>query len=203
MHDGIKIGKYFTKNLDISIFSENKKCYRKVWRYQKGYQKTKSKKDIQYNGQKKNDKKDKQLYTKNTSQKTQDLAIWTPLKTRDKLGCSERVNSSCSTCGTHHKPVVIIHEWGKHRSVNTTNRCRIVFLTPKKLTPGSMPYNILTTVSNFSHITLNAIKVDWIPSFLLIEWVHYTMIKGLKNFAFAIFRMLSNFLPTYMYLHRQ
>jgi len=29
------------------------------------------------------------------------------------------------------------------------------------------------------------------------------MIKELKKFSFAIFSMLSNFLPTYMYLYRQ
>ena len=66
------------------------------------------------------------IYKKHFTENTRSSNMNTT-KTRDKLGCSERVNSSCSTCGTHHKPVVIIQEWGKHRSVNTTNRCHIVF----------------------------------------------------------------------------
>ncbi len=44
--------------------------------------------------------KDKQPYTKHTY-KTKDQITRTPLKTEGELMCSGRVNSSCSTSGTH------------------------------------------------------------------------------------------------------
>ena len=56
-----------------------------------------SKKDRQYNGQK---KKDKQRSTKHT-QTTKDRVTRTPLKTEGELRCSGRVSSSCSTSDTH------------------------------------------------------------------------------------------------------
>ena len=40
------------------------------------------------------------------TQNTKDQATQTPLKTRDKLRCSERVNSSCSISGTYRVTLV-------------------------------------------------------------------------------------------------
>jgi hypothetical protein len=57
----------------------------------------KSKKDIQHNGQKKNDK---QWSTKHTH-KTKDQVTQTLQKTGGELRWSGRVSSYCSTCGTH------------------------------------------------------------------------------------------------------
>ena len=60
-----------------------------------------------------------------TAQKTKDRATRTPLKTGDKLRCSRRISSFCSTCGTRRVTLVthplIRHGWGKDRVVNTTN----------------------------------------------------------------------------------
>jgi hypothetical protein len=59
----------------------------------------KSKKDRQYNGQIKKDKQ-KNNYLQNITQKTKDGARRTPLQIGGELRCSERISSSCSTCGT-------------------------------------------------------------------------------------------------------
>jgi hypothetical protein len=51
------------------------------------------------------------IYLQNITQKTKDQATWTPLKTGSELGCSGRVDSSCSTCDTC--PVTV--KWQKHQ----------------------------------------------------------------------------------------
>jgi hypothetical protein len=80
-----------------------------------------SKKNRQYNGQK---KKYKQRSTKHTY-KIKDRVTRTPLKTGDEFRCSGRVSSSCSTSGTHRvnlvTNLVISREWGKDREVFTTS----------------------------------------------------------------------------------
>jgi hypothetical protein len=80
----------------------------------------KSKKDRQHNSQ-----KDKQRSTKHID-KTKDPVTPTGLKTEGELRCSERVSSSCSTCGTHRVTLIIIpvisREWGKERIVIATMR---------------------------------------------------------------------------------
>ena len=56
-----------------------------------------------------------------------------PLNTGDELRCSEMVSNSCSTCDT--RPVtrvtkpVMCHEWGKDRTVITTNGVNGVITT--------------------------------------------------------------------------
>jgi len=83
----------------------------------------KLKKDRQHYGQKKKGQRDKQRSTKHTH-KTKDRVTRTPLKFGDKLMCSGRISSSCSTSGTRHVNLlsnpVISHEWGKVREVLTT-----------------------------------------------------------------------------------
>ena len=49
--------------------------------------------------------KDKQRSTKHTH-KTKDRVTQTPLKAGGELRCSRRVNSSCSTSGTHRVNLV-------------------------------------------------------------------------------------------------
>ena len=88
---------------------------RKVWRYQRIIRSHKPKKDRQYNGQVKEDKRtksDQQIIT----QKTKDWPTGTPLKTEGKLRCSGRVSSSCSTFDTR-RVIVKRHEhhwYGNH-----------------------------------------------------------------------------------------
>jgi len=57
------------------------------------------KKDLQYNGQTKKDKRTNNDL-QNITQKTKDRVTRTPLKTGGELGCSGWVSSSCSTRGT-------------------------------------------------------------------------------------------------------
>ena len=81
----------------------------------------KSRKDRQYNGQRKKDKR-----TENDLQSTIQKTIdQTPLKPGGEPLCSWRVKSSCSTCGTCRVTLVtypvICHEWGKDWIVITTN----------------------------------------------------------------------------------
>jgi hypothetical protein len=82
------------------------------------------KKHRQYNGQKKKGKR-RNINLQYFTQKTKDRATRTPLKTEDDLGCSGRVSSSCSTCGTRRVIIaanpVISPERGKDRIVITTN----------------------------------------------------------------------------------
>ena len=91
-----------------------------------------SKKNRQYNAQK---KKDKQRSTKHTY-KTKDRVTRTPLKTGGELGCSGRVGSSCSTSGTRRVNLVtnpvINREWGKDREVFTTS--------------GTYPWSFMTQI---------------------------------------------------------
>ena len=62
----------------------------------KGVVRSHNSKDRQQNGQQKKDKRtNKDL--QNTTHKTNERAIWTPLKMRGELGWSGRVNISCST----------------------------------------------------------------------------------------------------------
>ena len=62
----------------------------------------------------------------NITQKTKYYVTRTPLKTRDKLMCSERVRSSCSTSGTRVVNLVAnpvtSDEWEKVSIAFTTNR---------------------------------------------------------------------------------
>ena len=66
----------------------------------------------------------KQRSTKHTH-KTKVRVTRTPLKTGDKLVCSGRVGSSCSTSGTLRVNLVtnpvISHKWGKNRKVLIRN----------------------------------------------------------------------------------
>jgi len=59
--------------------------------------------------------KDKQRFSKHTH-KTKDRVTRTPQKTWGELGCSRRVNRSCSARGTRRVNLVtnpvISHEWG-------------------------------------------------------------------------------------------
>ena len=75
------------------------KLQRKVWRCQRGNQKS--------------------LIEGHTI--TNDWATGTPLKPGDELGCSRRVSSSCSTSGTRRDTLVtnpvISHEWENDRIV--------------------------------------------------------------------------------------
>ena len=68
---------------------------------------------------------------KTFNRKLKDWTRWTPLNTGSELRCSGRVHvtSSCSKCCTCRvtlvtKPV-ISHEWGKDRTVLTTNETQI------------------------------------------------------------------------------
>ena len=56
---------------------------------------------------------EKQRSTKNITQKTKDRATRTPIKTGDELGCSRRVNSSCSTCDNRCVTV----KWHEHHVI--------------------------------------------------------------------------------------
>ena len=61
----------------------------------------------------------------NITQKTKDLATWTPLKTRGELMCSGRVRSFCSTCGRRYQDVIIKSSektGDKNRKLNMSNR---------------------------------------------------------------------------------
>ena len=73
---------------------------------------------------KENVQKDKQRSTKHTY-KTKDRVTRTPVKTEGELRGSERVTSSCSTCGTRRVNLftnpVISREWGKNREVCTAS----------------------------------------------------------------------------------
>jgi hypothetical protein len=69
---------------------------KKAWRYQRGNQKRKSKKDIQGSGHKKKNKNK----TKGQTQKPNDWATQTLLKPGCEGRCSGRVGSSCFTFGT-------------------------------------------------------------------------------------------------------
>jgi hypothetical protein len=69
-----------------------------------------SKKDRQYNGQKKKDKRTNNNL-QNITRKTTDRVTQTQLKTAGELRCSGRVSSSCSTCCSHRVPLVIPKEW--------------------------------------------------------------------------------------------
>ena len=59
------------------------------------------KKDIKHYGQ---NKKDNDL--QNTKHKSKDRVTRTTPKPEDPLGCSGRVDTSCSTCGTHFATLV-------------------------------------------------------------------------------------------------
>jgi len=59
----------------------------------------KSKKDRQYNGQRKKDKRTNNDL-QNVTHETKDRATRTPLKTGGELRCSKKVCNSCFTCGT-------------------------------------------------------------------------------------------------------
>jgi len=64
-----------------------------------------SKKDRQYNGREKNDKR-RYNDNQNITQKTKDRSIQTPLKTGGERRCSGRISSSCSTCITHERKII-------------------------------------------------------------------------------------------------
>ena len=64
----------------------------------------KSKKDRRY-GQNENDKRINNNL-QNTTEKTKNRVMQTSLKTGCEFMCSGRVNSSCSTSGTHHVTLV-------------------------------------------------------------------------------------------------
>ena len=87
-----------------------------------------SKKDRQYNGQKKRTKGHTTMYkTLSTThfsfmrQKTKDRVTRAPLKTGNELRCSGRVSSSCSTCVNLVTTPLKSHEWGNDRKIITTN----------------------------------------------------------------------------------
>ena len=82
---------------------------RKVWRYQRIIRSHKPKKDRQYNGQVKQDKRTKIDQQIIITQKTKDWPTGSPLKTEGKLRCSGRVSSSCSTFDTR-RVIVKRHE---------------------------------------------------------------------------------------------
>ena len=69
---------------------------RRVWRYQRGNQNAKIKKEQTTQWPKEKVQKNKQRSTKHTH-KTKDRVTRTSLKTRGELRCSRRVSSSCST----------------------------------------------------------------------------------------------------------
>ena len=85
----------------------------RIWRYQRGNQKRKSKKNRQHNGQ-----KDKQRSTKHTH-KAKDRVTRTSLNTGGELGCSVRGRSSRSSSGSRRVNLVtnpvLSHEWGGER----------------------------------------------------------------------------------------
>ena len=98
---------------------------RRVWWYQRKVIRIyKSKKNRQYNGQKKQDKGTNNDL-QNIAQKTKDWATRTPLKIGGELVCSGMVSSSCSTSDNRRVTLVtthtISHEWGKDRVVLTTS----------------------------------------------------------------------------------
>ena len=70
-------------------------------------------------------KKGEKQWSTSTTQKTKDRTRRSPLKTGGELGCSGRVSSSCSTCGTLYRVTLVTnlmrsHEWGKDRVVIMT-----------------------------------------------------------------------------------
>jgi hypothetical protein len=65
----------------------------------------KSKKDRQHNGQKKKYKRSNNDL-QSITHKTKDRVTRTPLKTDGELGCTGKVSSSCSTCGTQRVTLV-------------------------------------------------------------------------------------------------
>ena len=71
----------------------------RVWRYQRGNQTAYIEEGQTTQWPKEKGQKDKQRSTKHTH-KTKDRVAGTALKTGDELGCSGRISSSCSTCGT-------------------------------------------------------------------------------------------------------
>jgi hypothetical protein len=95
-----------------------------VWRYQRGNQNPYIEEEHTTQWLKEKEKKGKQRSTKH-SYKIKDRVTPTPLKTREELRYSGRVNSCCSTSDTRRgNPVtnpVIIHVWGKDREVFTTS----------------------------------------------------------------------------------
>ena len=92
--------------LDQIWFETHVSLLRRVWRYQREVIGIRlSKKNRQYNAQK---KKYKRRSTKHTH-KTKDRVTRTPLKIGGELKCSERVGSSCSPSGTHRVSLVKKH----------------------------------------------------------------------------------------------
>ena len=71
----------------------------------KGVIRSRKLKDKEHNCQKKKGKS-KNSDEQSITQKTEDRAIRTPLKTENELGCSGRINSSCSTCDTRRVTLV-------------------------------------------------------------------------------------------------
>ena len=59
----------------------------------------------QHNDQKKKDKRTNSDLL-NITQQTKDQATRMPLKTSGELRCSEKINSSCSACGTRRVTLV-------------------------------------------------------------------------------------------------
>ena len=121
-------------------------------------------KNRQHNCQRKSTK-DKQRSRKHTY-KTKDRVTWTPVKPGGggELGCSGRVDSSCSTSDTCRDNLVTnrwYHEWGKDREVfMTSGTCPLSFVT-------QIFYNGQPSLDG-EHKTFNITKRNlWFSSFLV------------------------------------
>jgi hypothetical protein len=130
---------------------------RRVWRYQRGNQKTYIDEEQTTQWPKEKVQKYKQRSTKHTY-KTKDRATRTPLKTGGELGCSGRVRSSCSTSDTRRVNLVtnpvISHEWWNHKIkvvVTLVNKFNCVHMigwsqmndTLHDMTPNKMLLNVI------------------------------------------------------------
>jgi hypothetical protein len=91
------------------IYFKQFRSLRRVWRYQRGNQNLYIEEKQTTQWPKKNVQKDKQRSTKYTH-KTKDRVTRTPLKTGGELGCSGRIDSSCSTSGT--RCVIMLQKLG-------------------------------------------------------------------------------------------
>ena len=120
----------------------------------------------------------------NTTQKTKVRATRNPLKTGGKRICSERVNRSCSTCGSRlvTNPV-ISHEWGPEVFM-TSGTYLWSFLTQIGCRMFKNPYTRLIEkqiVMVDKHILtycLSSLLPEVIKASLIISFQHYHLVKN-------------------------
>ena len=133
------------KTFDFSTFYR-----RRVWRYQRGNQKTYIDEEQTTQWPKERAQKDKQWSTKHTY-KIKDRVTRTPLKTGGKLRYSGRVSSSCSTSDTRRVNLatnpVISYERRNDREVLTTS--------------GTYPWSFVTQIFHNGQPSHGADRKTW------------------------------------------